>query len=235
MLMTSEALTLPFELEPSWKAVLGEELVKPYMRKLALFLAKERGSYPVYPPEKLMFNAFWKTPFPKVEVVIVGQDPYHGEGQAHGLSFSVPKGVPPPPSLINIFKELHSDLSIPIASHGCLIPWAERGVFLLNATLTVRQSAPLSHHGQGWERFTDAVIEKLAAKEDPIVFILWGKSAQDKCREALRHAKTHHLILKSPHPSPFSAHNGFFGSRPFSQANAFLEKIGKKPIDWRLD
>jgi uracil-DNA glycosylase len=225
----------PFELPPSWKAILQEELSQPYMRQLALFLIKERLSeVAIYPPEHLVFNAFWKTPFPKVEVIIVGQDPYHGPGQAHGLAFSVPQGIQAPPSLINIFKELQSDLGLASPAHGCLIHWAEQGVFLLNAALTVRQGKPMSHHGNGWERFTDKVIEKLALRETPLVFILWGKSAQDKCKEPLKHAKGRHLILQAPHPSPLSAYQGFFGSRPFSQTNHFLTKNGKRPIEWGL-
>lgn len=228
--------TTSFELEPSWRVALGEELAKPYIRQLMLFLAKERVSgVPVYPPETLIFNAFWKTPFPKVEVIIVGQDPYHGPGQAHGLCFSVPKGVPAPPSLVNIFKEMQTDLGFSPPSHGCLLKWAEQGVFMLNAALTVRQSEPMSHHGSGWEVFTDAVIEKLAAREDPLVFILWGKAAQQKCEAPLKNAKKHHLILKAAHPSPLSAYQGFFGSRPFSQTNDFLIKQGKKPIDWKIE
>lgn len=227
-------LFVPFQLEPSWKKALRDELTEPYLRELAAFIARERASSAIYPPEPLVFNAFWKTPFDKVEVVIVGQDPYHGEGQAHGLCFSVPKGVAPPPSLQNIYKELKADLGIATAPHGCLLKWAEQGVFLLNATLTVRKGEPLSHHGKGWERFTDAVIAKLVAREDPLVFILWGKSAQDKCKNALMHSKGQHLILKSAHPSPLSAHQGFLGSKPFSQANDFLIKNGKKPIEWML-
>lgn len=229
-------LTYLFELEPSWKSVLAEELEKPYLKVLALFLLKERvRPIPIYPPESLVFNAFWKTPFPKVKVVILGQDPYHGAGQAHGLAFSVPKGVPPPPSLINIFKELQSDLGVVPPSHGCLLKWAEEGVFLLNTTLTVREGTPMSHHGKGWEIFTDTVIEKLAARDDPLVFILWGKCAQDKLTRVLYDLKTPHLVLKAPHPSPFSARQGFFGSRPFSKTNDFLLKHQKKPIDWSLD
>lgn len=234
-MQTLMEINAPFLLESSWKQVLEEELKKPYLRQLALFLAKERlKSQPIYPPEELVFNAFWKTPYHKVKVVILGQDPYHGAGQAHGLCFSVPKGVPPPPSLVNIFKELHSDLGIPIPSHGCLLKWAEQGVFLLNTTLTVREGEPLTHHGNGWEHFTDAVIEKLVMRNEPLVFILWGKNAQEKCKEALKHAKAHHLILKAPHPSPLSAHQGFFGSRPFSQANKFLVEHKQTPIDWSL-
>lgn len=222
------------EIEPSWEKALHGELEKPYMRELMLMLEEERrGSIPIYPPATLIFNAFWKTPFNQVKVVILGQDPYHGEGQAHGLCFSVPAGVPPPPSLVNIFKELNSDLGIPIPKTGSLVKWTEQGVFLLNTTLTVRQGTPLSHHGRGWERFTDAVIAALAAKEQPLVFILWGKSAQDKCKMVLKD-NMRHLILKAPHPSPFSAHSGFLGSKPFSQTNQFLEKHQIQPINWSL-
>lgn len=219
-----------FELEPSWNRVLEEELNQPYMASLAAFVERERLSgFAVYPPKELVFNAFWKTPFDQVKVVIVGQDPYHGPGQAHGLSFSVPKGVAPPPSLQNIYKELLADLAVPIPDHGCLSSWAEQGVLLLNATLTVRQGEPLSHHGKGWERFTDAVIKKLEERQDPIIFVLWGKSAQEKCR----HVKgTHHAVLTSPHPSPFSAHQGFFGSRPFSKINEILSKQNINKIKW---
>lgn len=201
------------------------------MTRLAAFVKKARSTgAPIYPPEELEFNAFYQTPFDQVKVVIVGQDPYHGPGQAHGLCFSVPKGVPAPPSLQNIFKELESDLQLPIPSHGCLLSWAKQGVLLLNATLTVSGGAPMSHHGQGWEQFTDAVIEKLNERPNPIVFLLWGKSAQEKGK--FLHSP--HKILKAPHPSPFSAHQGFFGCRHFSQTNSFLEQIGKQPIDWKL-
>ena len=226
----------PFELEPSWKEALKEELQKSYLLQLASFLQQERlKNEPIYPPEKLYFNAFTKTPYSQVKVVIVGQDPYHQKDQAHGLSFSVPKDINIPRSLINIYKELQEDLNIPPASHGCLLKWAEQGVLLLNATLTVKDSSPLSHHNRGWEVFTDAVIEKIAEKETPLVFILWGNSAQKKCERILKDKKPNQLILKAPHPSPLSAHQGFFGSRPFSQTNAFLENMGSLPIDWKLE
>ena len=185
---------------------------------------------PVYPPENLVFNAFAHTPYDKVKVVIVGQDPYHGAGQAHGLSFSVPRGVKPPPSLKNIFLELNQDLHVPVPNHGCLEKWADQGVLLLNATLTVRAGEPKSHHDKGWERFTDAVIDILAERKDPIVFLLWGKSAQEKGQRLIG---THHAVLQAAHPSPYSA-TGFFGCRHFSKANALLQQWGKTPINWSL-
>lgn len=224
----------PFELGPSWQKVLDQELKKPYMIELAAFVAEERLKNVIYPPQELVFNAFLKTPFEKVKVVIVGQDPYHGPGQAHGLSFSVPKMTPPPPSLQNIFKELNTDIGMEIPSHGCLISWAEQGVMLLNATLTVRQGEPMSHHGQGWEQFTDAVISALCTRDDPIVFVLWGKSAQEKCRNAIGANNNKHFTLTTTHPSPFSARNGFFGCRHFSKVNELLRSKGKDPIQWEL-
>lgn len=228
---------IPFEIESTWRKALSEELHKPYMWDLFNFVEKERllGKVPVYPPKELVFNAFYKTPFPAVKVVIVGQDPYHGPGQAHGLSFSVPAGVAPPPSLQNIFKEIQSDLGIPPPSHGCLLHWATQGVLLLNALMTVRQSEPMSHQGKGWETFTDAVIHALLEREDPLVFLLWGKAAQEKCRHVTGFTKnSRHLILTAPHPSPFSAYNGFFGCHHFSKTNEFLKNQGKSPIDWSL-
>lgn len=228
----------PFVLESSWQRVMQEELKQPYMIELAAFVEKEYATSPkpVYPPHDLIFNAFAHTPFNKVQVVIMGQDPYHGPGQAHGLSFSVPKGIKPPPSLQNIFKELHSDIQLQTPSHGCLLSWANQGVLLLNATLTVRQSEPLSHHGRGWERFTDAAIRYLQERTDPVIFVLWGKSAQDKCR-FLREGgiENRHHILTAAHPSPFSAASGFFGCRHFSKINSLLEQQGKAPIQWGLD
>lgn len=228
------SINFPLEMEPSWKLALGEELMLPYMKSLMLVLAKERyQGTEIYPPEPLIFNAFWKTPLDKVRVVILGQDPYHGENQAHGLSFSVPFGIPAPPSLVNIYKELKADLNLSPPSHGCLNKWAEQGVFLLNTVLTVRKDEPFSHKNLGWERFTDRVIEVLAASNRPMAFLLWGQAAQDKCRAALASPRENQLILKSPHPSPLSAHKGFFGSRPFSKINAFLEVQGLKPINWK--
>jgi uracil-DNA glycosylase len=226
----------PFELPPSWLEVLKEELLEPYITALAAFVARERrGQIPVYPPQELVFNAFWQTPFDKVKVLIMGQDPYHGPSQAHGLSFSVPVGVQPPPSLQNIFKELTADVGFSPPHHGCLIKWAKQGVMLLNATLTVRQSEPMSHHKKGWELFTDAVIEKLGSREDPVIFMLWGKSAQEKCKKIKGlGSSSRPILLTAPHPSPLSAHQGFFGCRHFSKCNSLLMKQGKAPIDWNL-
>lgn len=225
-----------FELEPSWDIALANHLQLPYVASLAAFVERDRASgVPVYPPKELVFNAFRKTPYDKVKVVIMGQDPYHGPEQAHGLCFSVPKGIPTPPSLQNIFKELASDIGLPIPSHGCLSSWAEQGVLLLNATLTVRQGEPMSHHGKGWETFTDAVIAKLSERKDPIIFVLWGKSAQEKCKHLRSSANSSgHIILTAPHPSPLSAHQGFLGCRHFSQINTLLEQQGKDPIDWKI-
>jgi uracil-DNA glycosylase len=224
----------PFELESSWEYALENELKEPYLASLAAFIEKERQQgIPVYPPKEQIFNAFFKTPFDKVQVLIMGQDPYHGPGQAHGLAFSVPMGVPPPPSLKNIYKELSSDLGFIDPAHGCLIPWTEQGVLLLNATLTVREAQAMSHHGKGWERFTDAVVRKLAERVDPVIFVLWGKNAQDKCRFLDQMSKNHY-ILKSPHPSPLSAYQGFFGCKHFSQINELLIRQKKQPINWQL-
>lgn len=228
-----------FILEPSWKRVLEEELKKPYIAELAAFVEKEYAMHPdaVYPPKDLIFNAFYQTPFDKIKVVIVGQDPYHGRGQAHGLSFSVPKGVIPPPSLKNIFKELEQDIGIVPPSHGCLLLWAKQGVLLLNATLTVRKGEPLSHHGKGWELFTDAVIQKLLERKDPVIFVLWGKNAQDKCRFVREHTESakRHFMLTAAHPSPYSVNNGFFGCHHFSKINDLLVQQGKEPINWALN
>ncbi len=226
-------------LETSWQEALKEEMEKPYFAQLLAFVEQERAHHAVYPPEKLVFNALEMTPFDKVKVVIVGQDPYHGPGQAHGLSFSVPKGTPFPPSLQNIFKELQSDLNIPTPPHGCLESWAKQGVLLLNATLTVRESNPASHHKRGWEQFTDAIVHLLSQKQEPIVFVLWGKFAETKCRFLLdgvpcgtKYFK--HLVLTAPHPSPLSCYKGFFGSRPFSKINDFLISKNINPISWEL-
>jgi uracil-DNA glycosylase len=213
----------------SWLKRLEAEFQKPYMKALEGFLGEEKGT--VYPPFPEIFNAFCKTPFEAVKVVIIGQDPYHGPGQAHGLCFSVPKGIAIPPSLQNIFKEIQSDLGIKPPNHGSLIEWADQGVLLLNATLTVRAGEAKSHYGQGWETFTDRVVQLLCEREDPIVFMLRGKSAIEK----LRHVEAkRHLILTSVHPSPLSAYGGFFGCRHFSKANEFLQKVGKAPINWAI-
>lgn len=221
-------------MEASWLQRLAPEFEKPYMKSLETFLAQENGAgATVYPPFELIFNAFCLTPFESVKVVIMGQDPYHGPGQAHGLSFSVPKGVPQPPSLQNIFKELKEDLGIAPPSHGCLEEWAKQGVLLLNATLTVRANEPKSHHGKGWELFTDRVIALLCERKDPLVFLLWGKSAYEKFQHIPKH-NCPHLVLTAAHPSPLSAHSGFLGCRHFSQTNAFLQKAGKPPINWAI-
>lgn len=234
MAVKGDKVIQDFELEPSWLKALGKELNEPYMEQLNAFLEIEcANSVPVYPPQKWIFNAFQQTPYDKVKVVIVGQDPYHGPNQAHGLCFSVPKGVTLPPSLQNIFKELHADLDIPIPSHGCLISWAEQGVLLLNTTLTVRKNEPLSHHGKGWEIFTDAVVRALIAREEPVIFVLWGKFAQEKCRY-LNLQEGHHTVLKAAHPSPFSAYKGFFGCRHFSKINEILISQHSVPINWNL-
>ena len=222
-------------IEKSWYEVLKEEIQKPYMQDLKAFLdsEKKRG-VKIFPPEQEVFNAFRHTPYDQVKVVLMGQDPYHGEGQAHGLCFSVRKGVLLPPSLKNIYKELKEDLGIPQAKHGCLIPWTEQGVLMLNATLTVRKGDPKSHFGQGWEIFTDAVIKKLCVREDPIVFLLWGRSAKEKCETILNTCNHPHAVLTAAHPSPYSA-SQFFGCRHFSKTNEILEKWGKAPINWAIN
>ena len=221
------------KLAKNWHEVLSEVIQLPYIKDLKKFLeAEKQAGFSIYPPEELIFHAFARTSYEQVKVVLMGQDPYHGPGQAHGLSFSVPCGIKPPPSLKNIFKELNDDLKVPVQDAGCLTTWAKQGVLMLNATLTVRAGEPKSHYGKGWEQFTDAVIAKLAEREDPIVFILWGKSAKEKCDHLLQH--THHVVLTAAHPSPYSANDGFFGCKHFSQANACLKKWGKTPIDWSL-
>jgi uracil-DNA glycosylase len=223
------------KLEASWHHQLQEEVKQLYIQELKDFLAREKSENKlIYPPAPLVFNAFLHTPFPQVKVVIIGQDPYHGPGQAHGLSFSVPNGIPLPPSLKNIFSEIEQDLGIPPPKEGCLSSWAKQGVLLLNATLTVRAKEPTSHYGKGWERFTDAVIKQLIEREDPVVFLLWGKSAQEKLESILHHQKTRHAVLTAAHPSPYSAYSGFFGCRHFSKTNAYLTQWGKSPIRWDL-
>lgn len=218
-----------FKIESSWAEVLRDELKAEYYRKLAGTIENFYLSEIVYPPPEQIFNAFNLCPFGEVRVVILGQDPYHGKKQAHGLAFSVPDGVLIPPSLKNIYKELENDLKIEPPASGNLERWARQGVLLLNATLTVKENTPGSHQNLGWETFTDAVIRQLADKTEPVVFILWGKYAQTK---ASLIDSNKHLILKSPHPSPFSAYTGFFGSRPFSKTNAYLIKNNTKPIEW---
>jgi uracil-DNA glycosylase len=214
-----------------WNPILRAELAKPYWADLQTFVASERARGPVYPAHDEVFAALHQTPFADVKVLILGQDPYHGQGQAHGLCFSVRRGVPAPPSLQNVFKELEADLGLPAPGHGCLDAWAAQGVLLLNATLTVRARQAASHQGKGWETFTDEVIRAVNAKPERVVFILWGASARKK-RGLVDTGR--HVIIESAHPSPLSAHNGFFGSRPFSRANAALEAAGRTPVDWRL-
>ncbi len=217
------------QIEPSWNEVLRAEFTKPYFVDLSQTVKQSYLSEVVYPPPKLVFNAFNLCPFDQVRVVILGQDPYHGPGQAHGLSFSVPDGIKNPPSLQNIYKELHSDLGVLPTESGNLEAWAQQGVLLLNATLTVLPGQPGSHQGLGWETFTDAVIKTVSDQKDHVVFILWGKYAQAK-KSLIDETK--HLIIESPHPSPFSAHTGFFGSRPFSRTNEYLNSHGQVPITW---
>ncbi len=223
-------------LDASWQAQLGEELNKPYMQSLRDFLKQEKSTgKTIYPANPLIFNAFNHTPFDKVRVVIIGQDPYHGDdkgqAQAHGLSFSVPQGVKPPPSLRNIFQEIEADLGIKMSGEGDLTPWAKQGVLLLNATLTVEMANAGSHQKRGWEEFTDAAITALNDHKEGLVFVLWGSYAQKK-GEIINNKR--HLVLNSPHPSPLSAHRGFFGNHQFSQINAYLSGRGETPIKWQI-
>jgi len=220
------------QIDPSWKAVLQREFELEYFQQLVQHIRTEKElGKTIYPPGPLIFNAYNSTPFDRVKVVIIGQDPYHGPGQAHGLSFSVPEGIDPPPSLRNIFKELATDLGLKKPSTGDLSPWAQQGVFLLNASLTVRAGEPMSHAQIGWSRFTDATIEALATHRQKLVFLLWGKFAQEKAKYI---DPNFHLILKAAHPSPLSAHSGFLGCRHFSQANAYLVQNRIDPVDWSL-
>lgn len=228
MVSTKESLHQRINLGPGWQEALADEFQKPYMAELAQFLKEERRLMSIYPPAALVFNALHQTPLDRVKVVILGQDPYHGPGQAHGLCFSVPKGVPLPPSLRNIFKEAVDDAGIPPPPHGCLLDWAQQGVLLLNATLTVRQGQANSHAGKGWERFTDEVIRCLLGRG--VVFILWGRAAREKVERVIRDE----FLLIAPHPSPLSASSGFFGCQHFSKANRHLEKIGVGPVDWTI-
>ncbi len=219
------------DLPSSWHTVLTDELAQPYFQKLAAFVDAEREQHEVFPPEQNVFNALKTTPLEHVNVLLLGQDPYHNDGQAHGLCFSVRPGVQPPPSLVNMFKELRDDLGYPVPNNGYLQPWAEQGVLMLNAVLTVRAHEANSHKGKGWERFTDAVIRTVNEKPDQVVFVLWGNYAQKKL-SLINTAR--HVVVQSAHPSPLSARNGFFGSRPFSKINAALEAAGKPPVDWRI-
>lgn len=219
-------------IENDWLAELEPEFRKPYYKTLYEFVKTEYSTTQVFPPADDIFNAFHLTPLSQVKVVILGQDPYHNTGQAHGLCFSVKPDVDIPPSLVNIYKELNSDLGCYIPNNGYLVKWAKQGVLLLNTVLTVRAHQANSHRGQGWEEFTDAAIKVLDHQDRPIVFILWGRPAQTKKRML---DNPHHLILEAPHPSPLSAHSGFFGSKPFSQTNRFLEEHGETPIDWQIE
>jgi len=218
-------------IEGGWKSVLMDQFQSHYFTTLKEFLVEEKKKYTVYPPGRLIFNAFQHTPFEKVKVVILGQDPYHGKGQAHGLCFSVPPGIPKPPSLVNIFKELQSDLGTPLPEHGTLEKWANQGILLINATLTVRDGQAGSHQNKGWETFTNRVIEVVSEEKTGVVFLLWGRYAQAK---ASLIDENKHLLLKAAHPSPLSAYNGFFGCRHFSRTNEYLAQQGKPGIDWTL-
>jgi uracil-DNA glycosylase len=222
---------MPPQLPASWNAVIGEEFNKPYFQNLETFVAGERAAHKVFPPEEDVFSAFHLTPYESVNVFLLGQDPYHDDGQAHGLCFSVRHGVKPPPSLANMYKELQSDLGITPPKHGFLENWAKQGMLMLNAVLTVRAHTPNSHKDRGWETFTDAVIRAVSAKPDPVVFVLWGAYAQKK-EKLIDTAR--HTVIKTAHPSPLSARNGFFGSKPYSTINAALKKHGKAEIDWQL-
>lgn len=225
--MSTAVATAP-QIHESWKEALNEEFNKPYFTELKKFLVEEKQQFPVYPPGPLIFSAFNQTPFDQVKVVILGQDPYHGNGQANGLCFSVSQGIKHPPSLVNIFKEMQKDLNVPYPKTGDLSAWAKQGVLLMNTTLTVREATPASHQGHGWEEFTDSVIRELSEKRSGIVFILWGRHAQNK-KPLIDLSK--HFVLEAAHPSPFSA-NGFFGCRHFSKANYLLMQNGQQPVNW---
>jgi len=228
----TQAMKVDPQIHESWLSILSNEFQKPYFAELKQFLVAEiKAGKTIYPPAPHIFAAFYRCPFDQVKVVILGQDPYHGPGQAHGLSFSVNKGVRTPPSLQNIYKELKNDLDLSIPDHGDLHAWAEQGVLLLNATLTVQHKSPASHQGQGWEKFTDQVIQAISTQKEQVVFLLWGRFAQSKA--PLIDAKKN-LILQAAHPSPFSAHNGFFGCAHFSQANQYLKAHKITPIDWQV-
>ncbi|MUG92117.1 uracil-DNA glycosylase [Scytonema sp. UIC 10036] len=219
------------QLPTSWQTVLAEEFDKPYFQKLQDFLKEERQSYSIYPPEEDVFSAFELTPYEQVNVLLLGQDPYHDDNQAHGLCFSVRPGIKPPPSLVNIYKELKDDVSFNIPNNGYLVTWAKQGILMLNAVLTVRAHTPNSHKNKGWETFTDAVITKVNQKTDPVVFVLWGGYAQKKLKLI---DTDRHIVVQSAHPSPLSARNGFFGSKAFSAINSALRSFGKPEIDWQI-
>jgi uracil-DNA glycosylase len=219
------------KLPTSWQTVLAEEFDKPYFQKLQEFLKEERQSYSIYPPEEDVFSAFELTPYEQVNVLLLGQDPYHDDNQAHGLCFSVRPGIKPPPSLVNIYKELKDDVGFNIPNNGYLVTWAKQGILMLNAVLTVRAHTPNSHKNKGWETFTDAAIAKVNQKTDPVVFVLWGGYAQKKLKLI---DTNRHIVVQSPHPSPLSARNGFFGSKAFSAINSGLRSFGKPEIDWQI-
>jgi uracil-DNA glycosylase len=216
---------------PTWQPILAAEREKPYFQKLAPFLAEERQAHTVFPPAPEVFSALELTPYERLRVLVLGQDPYHDNNQAHGLAFSVRPGVPTPPSLLNMFKELRDDLGCRIPNNGYLVHWAEQGVLLLNAVLTVRAHTPNSHKNKGWEQFTDAVIQAVDAKSEQVVFVLWGGYAQKKLKLI---DTQRHVVIQSAHPSPLSARNGFFGSRPFSRINSILREAGQPEIDWQI-
>ncbi len=219
-------------IDESWKSLLKDEFNREYFYGLKQFLLSEKGEFTICPPGSMIFSAFNLTPFDKVRVVILGQDPYHGKGQAHGLCFSVPNAIAKPPSLVNIFKELEEDLGIPFPAHGNLQNWAKQGVLLINATLTVRANQPGSHQKKGWEVFTDTVIRELSIKRSNLIFLLWGNFAQAK-QELID--LTRHYVLKAAHPSPFSVHRGFFGCRHFSKTNEILKQLGQAEVNWGID
>ena len=219
------------DLPADWQHLLADELRKPYFTKLEQFVDAERQAYTVFPPEEDVFSAFKLTPYNRVKVLLLGQDPYHDKNQSHGLCFSVRPGIRPPPSLVNIFKELHTDVGFRIPNNGYLVPWAEQGMLMFNAVLTVRAHTANSHKNHGWETFTDAVIRTVNAKEEPVVFVLWGGYAQKKLALV---DTSKHIVVQSAHPSPLSAHNGFFGSRPFSTINQALQQVGHQEIQWQL-
>lgn len=218
-------------IDSDWQSVLAQEFDKPYFQQLQDFISAERQTQTIFPSAADVFAAFELTPYENVRVLVLGQDPYHGDNQAHGLCFSVNPGIKTPPSLVNIYKELKSDLELPIPNHGYLVPWAKQGVLMLNAVLTVRAHTPNSHKDRGWETFTDAVIAKVNQKTDPVVFVLWGAYAQKKLKLI---DTSRHLVIQSAHPSPLSARNGFFGSKPFSAINTALNTLGKPEINWQL-
>ncbi|HLP89778.1 MAG TPA: uracil-DNA glycosylase [Nostocaceae cyanobacterium] len=219
------------QLPSSWQDILADEFEQPYFSKLQEFVNEERQNHTVFPAEKDVFSAFELTPYENVNVLLLGQDPYHDDNQAHGLCFSVKPGIKPPPSLVNMYKELKEDVGFSIPNHGYLVSWAKQGILMLNAVLTVRAHKPNSHKNQGWEKFTDGVIKKVNEKTDPVVFVLWGGYAQKKLKLI---DSNRHCVIQSAHPSPLSARNGFFGSKPFSAINSALCSFGKPEIDWQI-